>query len=305
MIIICGATASGKSALATEIAKKVNGEIVSCDSMQIYKYMDIGTAKECNLLVPQHLVDVIEPDVKFSVFDYRERAIPIIKDIISRGKTPIIAGGTGLYINSLLYNMEYGGEYVDNPELKASLQAEFEEKGAEYMHARLAQLDEVSAQKIHYNNVKRVLRALYVTILTGKPVSSQKAELTPIAPFKLFVVRKDRKTLAERIEKRVDVMLNEGLEREVTTLIEKGYTFDMQSMEAIGYKEWKEYIEGTSTLEETREKIIVNTRKYAKRQETWFNNQYKDFAIQLEENATLDENCDKILTEYYKNIDNL
>ena len=305
MIIICGATASGKSALATEIAKKVNGEIVSCDSMQIYKYMDIGTAKECDLPVPQHLIDVIEPDVKFSVFDYREHAIPVIKDIISRGKTPIIAGGTGLYINSLLYNMEYGGEYEDSPELKTALQKELEEKGAEYMHNRLMQLDEKSAQKIHYNNIKRVLRALYVVTLTGKPISSQKAELTPIMPFKLFVVKKDRKTLAERIEKRVDVMLNNGLEKEVASLLQKGYTFDMQSMEAIGYKEWKEYFLGTATLEETREKIIVNTRKYAKRQDTWFNNQYKDFAVHLEENATLDENCAKILTDYYKNTDNL
>lgn len=305
MIIICGATASGKSALATEIAKKVNGEIVSCDSMQIYKYMDIGTAKECDLPVPQHLIDVIEPDVKFSVFDYRERAIPVIKDIISRGKTPIIAGGTGLYINSLLYNMEYGGEYEDNPELKMALQKELEEKGAEYMHNRLMQLDEKSAQKIHYNNTKRVLRALYVVTLTGTPISAQKAELMPIMPFKLFVVKKDRKTLAERIEKRVDVMLNNGLEKEVASLLQKGYTFDMQSMEAIGYKEWKEYFLGTATLEETREKIIVNTRKYAKRQDTWFNNQYKDFAVHLEENATLDENCAKILTDYYKNTDNL
>lgn len=305
MIIICGATASGKSALATEIAKKVNGEIVSCDSMQIYKYMDIGTAKECDSPVPQHLIDVIEPDVKFSVFDYRERAIPVIKDIISRGKTPIIAGGTGLYINSLLYNMEYGGEYEDNPELKMALQKELEEKGAEYMHNRLMQLDEKSAQKIHYNNTKRVLRALYVVTLTGTPISAQKAELMPIMPFKLFVVKKDRKTLAERIEKRVDVMLNNGLEKEVASLLQKGYTFDMQSMEAIGYKEWKEYFLGTATLEETREKIIVNTRKYAKRQDTWFNNQYKDFAVHLEENATLDENCAKILTDYYKNTDNL
>lgn len=281
MIIIGGATATGKSGVAIELAKLINGEIVSADSMQIYKGMDIGTAKETRADVKQHLIDVVTPDTPFTVVDWREKAINAIKDIHSRGKTPIIAGGTGLYIDSLLYSMNYGGNGGEDEELKASLRLELDTNGAEYMHEKLRLLDPETANKVHANNVVRVLRALYVAISTGKPVSSQHAELMPYEPFDLYVVTRDRQSLRERIDIRITQMFDSGLEKEVANLLAEGYGFDLQSMQAIGYKEWKDYFDGTKTLSDTRELISRNTKAYAKRQETWFNNKKYDYAVKI------------------------
>ena len=260
MIIIGGATATGKSALAARLASHIGGELVSADSMQIYRGMDIGTAKDTESNVTLNMIDVVSPNKPFTVVDYRAMATEVIRDISSRGKDSIVVGGTGLYIDSLLYNMEYGGSGKSDPELMEKLRAELSERGAEYMHAKLKELDPVTASKVHFNNTVRVLRALYVALDTGKPISAQKAELDPIEPFKLFVLTEDRAVLRERIAVRVDRMLEAGLESEVRRLIGSGCDFTMQSMQAIGYKEWADYVEGKCTLGEVREKMIANTR---------------------------------------------
>lgn len=281
MIIVGGATATGKSALAEKIALSVGGETVSADSMQIYRGMDIGTAKDISSSVKLHLVDVVSPETPFTVVDYRALASEAIRDISLRGKQAVVVGGTGLYIDSILYNMEYGGSGGENVELMSELKQELEARGAEYMHSKLAALDPATANKVHYNNTVRVLRALYVVLNTGKPVSAQSAELRPIEPFKFFILTEDRAVLREKIAERVDAMFAAGLEDEVRALIGRGCDFSMQSMQAIGYKEWAGYFGGKITLDEVREKIIVNTRAYAKRQETWFNNRYRDFAVRI------------------------
>ena len=238
MIIVGGATATGKSHLAIELAKRLGGELISADSMQIYKGMDIGTAKETgDIGVKQHLIDVVNPDEPFTVVDFKNLALEKISEIRSRGNIPIIVGGTGLYMDSLLYKMEYGGGATENLELKASLELELAEKGAEYMHARLKELDPISADKYHYNNTIRVIRALYVVLNTGKRISDQSAEFCPVEPVTMFITKRNRDLLRKRITLRIDQMIEEGLEAEVKSLLDKGYAFDLQSMLAIGYKE--------------------------------------------------------------------
>ena len=296
MIIIGGATATGKSHVAIALAKAIGGELISCDSAQVYKGMDVGTAKENgDIGVNQHLIDVVEPCESFTVVDFRTLAREKILEIRSRGNVPIIVGGTGLYIDSLLYEMEYGGgSGTDDTALKESLKRELEERGAEYMHAKLNELDPVTAEKVHANNVVRVLRALYVVLHTGKPISAQNAKFNPVEPFKMFVIKRDRQKLHERINTRVVKMVEEGLKGELEALLAKGYGFNLQSMQAIGYKEWQRYFEDGASIEDIIEQIQVNTRQYAKRQDTWFNNRYKGIATYFDiDNQSVDEvvNC--------------
>lgn len=299
MIIVGGATATGKSHLAIELAKRLGGELISADSMQIYKGMDIGTAKETgDIGVKQHLIDVVNPDEPFTVVDFKNLALEKISEIRSRGNIPIIVGGTGLYMDSLLYKMEYGGGATENLELKASLELELAEKGAEYMHARLKELDPISADKYHYNNTIRVIRALYVVLNTGKRISDQSAEFCPVEPVTMFITKRNRDLLRKRITLRIDQMIEEGLEAEVKSLLDKGYGFDLQSMLAIGYKEWKGYFEGEQTIDEVKEQIDINTRQYAKRQDTWFNNRYKEIAHFVDMQKPLDQVVDELLKDY-------
>ena len=299
MIIVGGATATGKSHLAIELAKRLGGELISADSMQIYKGMDIGTAKETgDIGVKQHLIDVVNPDEPFTVVDFKNLALEKISEIRSRGNIPIIVGGTGLYMDSLLYKMEYGGGATENLELKASLELELAEKGAEYMHARLKELDPISADKYHYNNTIRVIRALYVVLNTGKRISDQSAEFCPVEPVTMFITKRNRDLLRKRITLRIDQMIEEGLEAEVKSLLDKGYGFDLQSMLAIGYKEWKGYFEGVQTIDEVKEQIDINTRQYAKRQDTWFNNRYKEIAHFVDMQKPLDQVVDELLKDY-------
>lgn len=299
MIIVGGATATGKSHLAIELAKRLGGELISADSMQIYKGMDIGTAKETgDIGVKQHLIDVVNPDEPFTVVDFKNLALEKISEIRSRGNIPIIVGGTGLYMDSLLYKMEYGGGATENLELKASLELELAEKGAEYMHARLKELDPISADKYHYNNTIRVIRALYVVLNTGKRISDQSAEFCPVEPVTMFITKRNRDLLRKRITLRIEQMIEEGLEAEVKSLLDKGYGFDLQSMLAIGYKEWKGYFEGEQTIDEVKEQIDINTRQYAKRQDTWFNNRYKEIAHFVDMQKPLDQVVDELLKDY-------
>ncbi len=304
MILVGGATATGKSGLAIEIARLIGGEIISADSMQIYKGMAIGTAKELDeKKIKHHLLDVVLPDEPFTVVDFRRLATEKIAEIRSRGNIPIVVGGTGLYFDSLLYKMEYGGgSKEENVALKDELERELKEKGAVYMHARLKELDSVSAEKYHPNNTVRVLRALYVVLNTGKTISSQQAIYCPIEEPLMFVTKRNRGILREKITARIDEMFSMGLENEVRTLLDNGYGFKLQSMQAIGYKEWEPFFFGNATLQEVKEQIDVNTRQYAKRQDTWFNNRYKGIAHFVDMDVENAKEIAKNIVEEYKSI---
>ena len=275
LLVLGGPTAVGKTELSIRLAEKLNGEIISADSMQIYKYMDIGSAKvteEEMRGVKHHLIDVIEPDIPFSVADFKEYGDRALKDIISRGKFPIIAGGTGLYINSLTCNMTFT-EAEKDEEYRLELEKLAEEKGNEYVHSMLKDIDPVSYKEIHFNNRKRVIRALEVYKLTGKPFSSYNAGedfYKSDYDVHYYVLTMDREKLYKRINRRVDIMMENGLLEECIKLKNLGYNSDMQSMQGIGYKEILYYLENKITLEEAVDMIKQGSRNYAKRQLTWF-----------------------------------
>ncbi|SHG95174.1 tRNA (adenosine(37)-N6)-dimethylallyltransferase MiaA [Tepidibacter thalassicus] len=274
LIIIAGPTAVGKTSLSIEIAKNFNTDIISADSMQIYKYMDIGTAKitkEEMQGIKHYLIDEITPDVEFSVAEFQNRAKRYINEIYSNKKIPLVVGGTGLYINSLIYNMDFTSTKSNN-ELRNELQREVEKYGVEYLHEKLKELDLESALRIHPNNVKRVIRAIEVCLNGKDKIGDFKKDLkinTNYHPI-FIVLNRDRNILYERINKRVDIMINSGLIEEVKKLINMGYTEDMTSMKGIGYKEIIKYLKGEYSLDEAIYIIKRDSRRYAKRQITWF-----------------------------------
>ena len=275
ILVIGGPTAVGKTELSIELAKRLNGEIISADSMQIYKYMDIGSAKvskgEMNGVV-HHLIDVVDPSINFSVVDYKEQGEKAIKEIISRGKLPIIVGGTGLYINSLTCNMNFT-EAEKDEEYRKELDKLANEHGNNYIHEMLKEIDPISYNEIHANNRKRVIRALEVYKLTGNPFSSYNAGedfYKSEYDVHYYVLTMDREKLYERINLRVDIMMEKGLLEECIKLKEMGYTSSMQSMQGIGYKEILYYLEGNVKLQEAINMIKQGSRNYAKRQLTWF-----------------------------------
>lgn len=275
LIVVAGPTASGKTGLAIDIANYVGGEIVSADSMQIYKYMDIGSAKptkEERAKAVHHLIDFLEPNEEFSVADYTEMAHKVIADINSHGKIAVMAGGTGLYINSVVNDVTFG-EMDTNYEMREELRKIAEEKGSEYLISMLAEFDEVSARKMHPNNLRRIIRAIEFYKVTGKPISQHQEE-TKQAQSRynplMICIEWNREALYDRINRRVDIMLEEGLIDEVKRLMDMGYTKELNSMKGIGYKEVADYINNDRSLEETVEIIKQNSRRYAKRQLTWF-----------------------------------
>lgn len=275
LIVVAGPTASGKTGLAIDIANYVGGEIVSADSMQIYKYMNIGSAKptqEERAKAVHHMIDFLEPDAEFSVADYTEMAHKVIADIYERGKIPIMAGGTGLYINSVVNDVTFG-EMDTDYELRESLRKTAEEKGSEYLLHMLSEFDEVSAKRLHPNNLRRIIRAIEFYKITGKPISEHQEETKKTQsrynPL-MLCVNWDREELYDRINRRVDMMMDEGLLDEVKRLMDMGYTNDLNSMQGIGYKEVIDYFDGKASLEETVEIIKQSSRRYAKRQLTWF-----------------------------------
>lgn len=275
VVVITGPTASGKTGQAIYTAKKLNGEVVSADSMQIYKYMDIGTAKPTESEmdgVRHHMLDVVTPDEPFNVVMYKEMAERCIRDIINRGKLPIVAGGTGLYINSLIYNIRFS-ETVCDESFRTRMRRLADEKGPETLHEMLKKVDPESAEKIHYNNVKRVIRALEVYEYTGKPISwhnEQSRSEPPEYRYIVFVLNMDREQLYQRIDERVDRMIEDGLVSEVESLLEKGISPDSIAMQGLGYKEIIAYLKNETTLEEAIRILKRDTRHYAKRQLTWF-----------------------------------
>ena len=278
LIILTGPTAVGKTDLSIQLAKAVDAEIVSADSMQIYKYMDIGSAKvteEEMQGVKHYLVDEIEPDMPFSVSEYKRMAEEYIDEISSIGKNVIVTGGTGLYLNSLIYDMDFGKSDA-NQELREELNKELEENGPAYMYEKLVSLDKEAAERIHPNNTKRVIRAIEVA-MSGEKMNDFSKDLRYNKKYRpiIIVLNRDRQALYDRINLRVDIMLKNGLIEEVKGLLEKGYTKDMISMQGIGYKEIIKYFDGEYTLDEAIEIIKRDSRRYAKRQLTWFR-RYED-----------------------------
>ncbi|MCI2934372.1 tRNA (adenosine(37)-N6)-dimethylallyltransferase MiaA [Staphylococcus haemolyticus] len=278
LLVIVGPTASGKTELSIELAKQINGEIISGDSMQVYKQMDIGTAKVTNEEmdgIPHYMIDILNPDDSFSVYDFKLRAQALIEDITSRGKIPIIAGGTGLYIQSLIYDYPFDDETVSKEvEQKTQLQLQkLEQLTNQEVHDYLATFDPQSAKDIHPNNRKRVLRAIEYYLNTKKLISSRKKvqQFTENYDTLLIGIEMSRETLYSRINKRVDIMLGHGLFNEVKNLVEQGYE-STQSMQAIGYKELVPVVNGESSIDQAVETLKQHSRQYAKRQLTWFKN---------------------------------
>ncbi|CDM68393.1 tRNA dimethylallyltransferase [Clostridium bornimense] len=303
LIIIAGPTAVGKTDISINLAREINGEIISADSMQIYRYMDIGSAKisETEMKgIKHHLIDVIDPSEEFSVSDFYEKATEAIKDISSRGKTPILAGGTGLYINSLIYNYAFAKADKDE-EYRNYLVNLAEEKGNEYVHSLLKDKDKEAYNRLYPNDLKRVIRALEVYKTTGKTLSEINSEVDVYdIPYNItyFVLNMDREKLYDRINLRVDIMLEKGLLNEVINLRKMGYNSSMQSMKGIGYKEILQYLEGDITLEDAIYLIKKGSRNYAKRQLTWFRKDKRTIWINKDEfksdNEILDFMIDSI-----------
>lgn len=297
VIVICGPTASGKTSLGIKLTNRINGEIISCDSMQIYKDMDIGTAKptlEERNAAKHYLVDFVSPDKRYSVADYKKDAEETIDKIISEGKTPIIVGGTGLYLNSLVYGIEYPNIETDlkyREELENRVLAE----GLGKLYDEAAEIDPEAIKKISPNDKKRILRILEIYHATGKTKTEMEIESKKKGvkyDYRIFVLNMEREKLYDRINKRVDIMIENGLEEEVRKLIEK-YTKFPTAMQGLGYKEIIEYFDNKITRDEAIEKIKMESRRYAKRQITWFKS-YKN-AIWLD--AENENNVDIILEE--------
>lgn len=270
VLVILGPTATGKSHCAIEIAKKYNGEIISGDSMLVYKGMNIGTAKptaEELALVPHHLVDILPPDASFSVVDFKQQAERLITEITARGHLPIIAGGTGLYIKALLEGYAFN-EAEEDSELRRALEREATEQGAQALHDRLRELAPQEAERIHPNNVRRVIRALE-SALQGESVNQYGAAEMPYNAL-IVGLNMERQALYARINKRVDLMLEAGLEQEVHELLEQGVHPDCQSMQSIGYRQMVWYIDAGMPYADAVEKLKQATRNFAKRQLTWY-----------------------------------
>jgi len=277
VLAVVGPTAVGKSSLAVRLAKKYNGEIISCDSMQIYRGMDIGTAKITEKEtegIPHHLIDILDPWEEFSCADYAILAKKTVDDIVSRGKTPIFCGGTGLYLDSVLEISSFGTVYADE-EYRHSLEEIAREKGNEALHGMLRDIDPESADTIHFNNVKRVIRALEIYKCAGKPKSKidkeNKAVRPPYDSTVFFLTCEDKELLYSRIEKRVDIMMESGLLDEARRLYDSGvFERSKTASAAIGYKELLPYLRGEEPLDACVAQLKLSTRHYAKRQLTWF-----------------------------------
>lgn len=297
VIVICGPTASGKTAMSIELAKKINGEIVSCDSMQIYKEMDIGTAKptrEEMQGIKHYMIDIISPDQRYSVADYKRDAKIAIREILKKGKTPIVVGGTGLYVDSLIYEIEYQDIKFDE-EYRKELEKQAKENGLNTLYEEAKKIDPEAILKISPNDQKRILRILEIYHATGMTKTEQEKksrEKEPEFDYKVYALNMPREKLYERINLRVDLMIKQGLIKEVEEIYHK-YSEFPTAMQGLGYKEVVEYLKGNLTKEEMIEKIKQETRRYAKRQMTWFRKNKQ--TIWLDTENTLQNNLQIIL----------
>ena len=304
LIVIGGPTACGKTGFSIKLAKKIDGEIISADSMQVYRYMDIGTAKvtpEEADGVPHYLIDEFDPDEEYNVMLFQQKAKAYMEEIWAKGKTPILVGGTGFYINALLYDNDFT-ETDNDTSYREECYKLAQEQGPEVLFERLKEVDPEYAEIMHANNVKRVTRALEYHYLTGQKFSEHNAEQkekeTPYDAA-VIILNMEREKLYERIELRIDIMMQEGLLEEVKGLLDKGYTPDLVSMQGIGYKEFVPYFNGECTLEEAVTQLKTNTRRFAKRQLTWFRRQIDGLWVDLTENSadTVMENVMDYLKE--------
>jgi tRNA dimethylallyltransferase len=304
LVVIVGPTAVGKTDTAIIVAQKIGGEIISADSMQIYRHMDIGTAKPNRdemKGIKHYMIDIVNPEEEFSVADFQRIAKAYIEDINKRGKLPIVVGGTGLYINSLVYNLDFT-ETISDPELRENLRELARERGNEYLHEMLKRVDPEAAEKLHPNDIKRIIRALEVYHCSGKPMSQYHRTIKKEeVPYDLAMVglRMNRKDLYRRIEQRVDKMIEEGLVEEVRELLDRGCTRDMTSMQGLGYKEIIGYLEGEYSLEEAVSILKRDTRRFAKRQFTWFGRDDRIFWIDVEKYSSREEIAD-LIVKYVK-----
>ena len=307
ILAVVGPTASGKTAVSVELAKRLCGEVVSCDSMQVYRRMNIGTAKPteeemCN--VPHHLIDAVEPDAPFSCAEYVTLATEAVKDISARGKLPVFCGGTGLYLDRFLCG-EMEETYADEA-LRASLFAFAEKEGIDALHEHLRAVDPESADAIHKNNVKRVIRALEIYEQTGIPKSEfDRRSQVVESPYEAIVVGLHyprREVLYDRINRRVDMMLADGLLKETQKLKDEGvFEVNLTAAQAIGYKELLGYFEGQETLAEATENLKTATRRYAKRQLTWFSAKPYVKWVEMEKDGalrSLDDVCEEIISRF-------
>ena len=303
LIVIGGPTACGKTGFSIKLAKEIGGEIISADSMQVYRYMDIGTAKvtpEEADGVPHYLIDEFDPDEEYNVMLFQQKAKAYMEEIWAKGKTPILVGGTGFYINALLYDNDFT-ETENDTSYREECYKLAQEQGPEVLFERLKKVDPEYAAIMHANNVKRVTRALEYHYLTGQKFSEHNAEQkekeTPYDAA-VIILNMDREKLYERIELRIDIMMQEGLLEEVKGLLDKGYTPDLVSMQGIGYKEFISYFNGECTLEEAVTQLKTNTRRFAKRQLTWFRRQIEGLWVDLSK-STGEEAMESVL-EYLK-----
>ena len=299
LIVIAGPTAAGKTALSVELAQKIGGSVISADSMQVYKYMDIGSAKITKdemQGIPHYLVDVLEPSEEFNISVFKKMADEAIADIRASGRIPIVAGGTGFYIRALAYDTKFTEEEKKD-DVRGELEKVLEEKGPEYLHEMLREIDPESADAIHPNNTKRVIRAIEYFRLNGSKISEHNKESRQKeSPYDLsyFVLDMDRERLYQRIDMRVDLMMKTGLLDEVKRLKAMGYDRSYVSMQGLGYKELLDHLDGLTTLEEAVDIIKRDTRHFAKRQLTWFRGEKDAVFLPLEEYRTTEEQLEFI-----------
>lgn len=296
--IIAGPTAVGKTDISIAVAKALNGEIISADSAQVYKYMDIGTAKITTADmddIKHYMIDEVTPDMSFSVAEFRDRADSYIREIAAKGKLPVITGGTGLYINSLINNLDFT-DSTSNEDFRQEMQRIADEKGNEFLHEMLKCIDADSYERLHPNDVRRVIRALEVYKFTGKTISYFQEESKKIPSrysYAYIGLNMDRQKLYDRIDQRVEIMLQKGLIKEVEKLLDMGYSGYLVAMQALGYKEVVKYLEGELSLDEAIFILKRDSRHYAKRQLTWFrrDDRIKWFNIdEYEDRSTLVKN---------------
>lgn len=310
IIVIVGPTAVGKTYISVELAKKLNTEIISADSMQIYKGMNIGTAKiteEEKQGIIHHMIDIINPDEEYSVSEFKYDAEKIIDRLLSENRIPIIVGGSGLYVNSLIYDLDFGNT-KSNKKLREYYTYYYKEHGEDALYDKLLKIDPVAAEKIHKNNIKRIIRALEVYDITGVKFSELNTDIRKKSnkyDCILIGLSMERKVLYERINQRVDEMLSKGLVDEVNSLIKKGYRKNLVSMRGIGYKEIIEYLEGNTDYEEAVNTLKQNTRRFAKRQYTWFLKDENVKWFSMDNPSEIDKTLDSIVEYISTRIDSI
>lgn len=305
LFILVGPTAVGKTAVSVELARKLNGEIISADSMQIYKYMDIGTAKITKdemKSVPHYMIDIISPDEAFSVSNYKDMTSEYITDISNRNKLPIVVGGTGLYINSLTYNLNFASVAPDE-EIRMELEELGDSYGNEYLHNMLLKVDMESGNRISIKDRKRIIRALEIYRITGKTMTEYNKDFRNYNDdyeLSMVCLTMDREKLYERVNKRVDIMIEQGLIEEVESILKMGYDKNLVSLQGIGYKEVIQYLDNVISLDEAIDKIKQGSRNYAKRQLTWFRRDNRIKWIDVDDFKSVDE-LSNVIKDYALN----